>query len=487
MNINLNEFRDRVHACWVGKNIGGTMGAPYEGCRERLDIKGFATDPNVIIPNDDLDLQLVWLYAVEQVGPFGLDASKLGEFWLNFISPYWNEYGLGKLNLRRGVVPPMSGDFNNDWRNSNGAWIRTEIWATLAPGCPGVAAKYAIEDAMVDHGTGEGTYAAAFVAALQSYAFISNDLRAMIDAGLKFIPADSRMAQSIRLVLKCYDEKVDYRETAKRVFELNKDIGDGWFEAPSNVSYAVLGLLYGEGDFKKSMIYAINCGDDTDCTGATVGATLGIMHGMAGIPEDWRGHIGDAIETVCITKSIVTRSAFPKTCTELTGKIVTAAPVMLFANHCPITLTDAPTDMTLEEKVLKKQIDKIQNRFSAFRRYTTEHNLLRCRATVDFGEPPVIRAGEEKKITLKLNNNVAELGRLPHYITLNAYSPDGLELVDSPRSILLPHTPQYYDFSSETVLTVRAPEKLRSVNRIVLELEFEGHPTLEYIPVVFYS
>lgn len=62
----------------------------------------------------------------------------------------------------------------------------------MAPGCPSVAAKYAIEDAKVDHGSGEGTYAAAFVAAMQSAAFAAPDLRLCIDLGLRAIPEDWR-------------------------------------------------------------------------------------------------------------------------------------------------------------------------------------------------------------------------------------------------------------------------------------------------------
>ncbi|MBQ8356989.1 MAG: ADP-ribosylglycohydrolase family protein [Clostridia bacterium] len=69
--------------------------------------------------------------------------------------------------MQRGLLPSMSGDYDNSWKHSNGAWIRTEIWASLCPGTPEAAAKYAIEDARVDHGAGEGTYAAAFVAARQ--------------------------------------------------------------------------------------------------------------------------------------------------------------------------------------------------------------------------------------------------------------------------------------------------------------------------------
>jgi hypothetical protein len=30
-NINESEFRDRAYTCWLGKNIGGTLGMPFEG------------------------------------------------------------------------------------------------------------------------------------------------------------------------------------------------------------------------------------------------------------------------------------------------------------------------------------------------------------------------------------------------------------------------------------------------------------------------
>ena len=127
MLINFKEYKDKVYACWLGKNIGGTMGTPYEGKREILDVKGFVTEEGVVLPNDDLDLQLVWLHALEQQGPHAINAALLGEYWLSFIVPHWNEYGIGKANMKRGLPPPMSGDYNNDWKHSNGAWIRTEI------------------------------------------------------------------------------------------------------------------------------------------------------------------------------------------------------------------------------------------------------------------------------------------------------------------------------------------------------------------------
>jgi hypothetical protein len=61
----------------------------------------------------------------------------------------------------------------------------------------------------------------------------------------------------------------------------------------------VLGWLYGE-DFGDSLCKAVNCGDDTDCTGATLGSILGIIGGTKGIPARWSEPLGTKINTVAI-------------------------------------------------------------------------------------------------------------------------------------------------------------------------------------------
>ncbi|MCQ2432929.1 MAG: ADP-ribosylglycohydrolase family protein, partial [Clostridia bacterium] len=329
INFNKAILRDKIHACWIGKNIGGTMGTPYEGRQQINDIQGFSTPEGVVLPNDDLDLQLVWLRAVEDVGPYALNCSILGEYWLNYIPPQWNEYGIGKNNMRAGLLPPMSGEYHNDWKHSNGAWIRTEVWACMAPGCPDVAIRYAREDACVDHGAGEGTFAAIFVAAVEAAAFVITDIRRLIDIGLSKIPEGCRMTRSMKLLLDCYDKGDDWKTARNKLVEDSADLG--WFEAPANVAFSMLGMLYGEGDFKKSMILAINCGDDTDCTGATLGALWGIMYGTAGIPEDWKAHIGEGITTVAINRGSL--YGVPETCEKLTDRVIAQQGVMMRANH----------------------------------------------------------------------------------------------------------------------------------------------------------
>jgi hypothetical protein len=123
--LNEADFRDRIYACWLGKNIGGTLGMPFEGKREPNSIS-FYTDLKKGEPaaNDDLDLQILWLKAMEDNGG-RVDARILGEYWLKYVPVDWNEYGVGKANMKMGWLPPLSGEFNNEkWKHSNGAWIR---------------------------------------------------------------------------------------------------------------------------------------------------------------------------------------------------------------------------------------------------------------------------------------------------------------------------------------------------------------------------
>lgn len=186
---------------------------------------------------------------------------------MNFIIGPWNEYSICKSNIARGFHPPLSGACNNDaWKWSNGAWIRSEIWACIFPGDPDLAALYASYDACADH-SGEGIYAEMFTAALESAAFIEKDIQKLIAIALSKIPADSRLARAVKIACSGYKDGKTLLETRNAIVKDSEDLG--FFQAPANVAYTVAGLLYGEGDFGRTVCYAVNCGDDTDCTGAT--------------------------------------------------------------------------------------------------------------------------------------------------------------------------------------------------------------------------
>ena len=483
VRLNREEYRDMVHACWVGKNIGGTMGTPYEGVKEYLDIHGFATEANVVLPNDDLDLQLVWLHAVETVGPHAINAAHLGEFWINLIPPHWNEYGIGKSNMKRGLLPPLSGDYDNDWKHSNGAWIRTEVWACMAPGVPYLAAKYAIEDAKVDHGAGEGTYAAAFVAAMQSAAFVIKDLRTCIEIGLAQIPATCRVADSVRLTMECYDAGKTPRETRDTIFERNADIGNGWFEAPSNVAYTILGLLYGEGDFKKSMIAAINCGDDTDCTGATVGSTLGILGGSAALPKDWSEHIGDDIVTMSINQNFLGRT-LPKTCSELSDRVIAQAPYMLQSNHAETVLTNDKTEVPEEYAEYCATDPRTAEPLALLKPFSMHFDFAFLGVDTTFDRSPDVTPMDEINLHLHFFSKDMIYDRTHYSFRLRWWLPDGFSVEGKQSFTLHYKESRHYNGTADLDVKIRTGEQVEPTNRCVLEIIADGHPTPMYIPFI---
>ena len=56
-------------------------------------------------------------------------------------------------------------------------------------------------------------------------------------------------------------------------------------------------LLYGGGDYGRSICMAVETGFDTDCNGATVGSILGMRNGVDKIPEQWKTPIHDELDT----------------------------------------------------------------------------------------------------------------------------------------------------------------------------------------------
>ena len=124
--FNSRVFRDKVMGCWLGKNAGGTLGEPLEGKfgrKEMFDIRWYPELPEGGIPNDDLEMQLIWLQALLQKGP-GITSGDLVEYWLDCIAYNFDEYGLSKTNMKKGLLPPVCGWHNNAFRDCMGSPIR---------------------------------------------------------------------------------------------------------------------------------------------------------------------------------------------------------------------------------------------------------------------------------------------------------------------------------------------------------------------------
>jgi ADP-ribosylglycohydrolase len=289
--INQEQYYRIVYGGWLGKNIGGTLGAPVEGIKKMLNLSFYPELPDGPLENDDLDLQLVWLHALEQYGP-GLTCAELGQEWLEHVFFPFDEYGYALTNLRRGLVAPVAGVFNNPFTNCMGSPIRSEIWAMVSPGIPEVAAYYAYQDAVVDHAGGEGVYGEMFFAAIESAIFLEQDRDQLIQIGLRYIPGDCRTALALKDLLLWHGEGKSWTEARELILEHHGD--DNFTDAPQNIAFTILGWLYGE-SFEDAILKATNCGYDTDCTAATLGAILGMLLGAEGLPDKWVKPVGDRV------------------------------------------------------------------------------------------------------------------------------------------------------------------------------------------------
>ena len=501
--ISKEEYRDKVYGCWLGKNIGGTLGAPFEGSRSAADVSFYTHDlKRGVIPNDDLDLQLAWLCAAERFGP-AVDAKILAEYWVSAIVPNWAEYGVSKANLQSGLNPPVSGSIRNAFKDSNGAWIRSELWACLMPGHPELAVHYGYEDAIVDHAD-EGVYAEVFTTALESAAFAISDYQELVQIGLSYIPKDCGVARAVKIAIECFKSGITWKEARIKLLnaipgsfggQLRKPNPDNipqgpWgYDAPSNIGLTILGWYYGEGDFSKSICIAAGCGEDGDCTCATLGSIMGIILGAKNLPPKWLDPIGDEVKTACLNLESGLIHV-PKTVTELTDRTCCLMPAFmnghfyLFASGEEISMNekeglyDHPTRAwTIKPYSFAEQYPE------SFTAFTGENAIFKIQVTT---EGLSIREGQTKKIRIHAENISGFVGN-PLWLTLHWILPEGWVTDKGENTAMFLN--QYHCGTGNVygTITITAGVVKEAITTIILEVIAHNRPGRLYIPISLIS
>lgn len=494
MIMNYKEYRNKVLGCWMGKNIGGTLGAPFEWKRQINDVKFYIQelDGNPL-PNDDLDLQLVWLVALEEIG-LDINAITLGDYWMHYITPHWAEYGIAKANMKVGLVPPLSGISNNVYKDSCGAFIRSEIWACISPGCPEMAVRYAYEDAIVDHGDGEGVHAEVFCAALESAAFIEKDLYKLFDIGLSYIPENCAVAEAINYVIELYrlgktwlearDLVIKRFHSGSYFFISEAEVEKGFlggrrgWEAPSNIGIVIIGLLYGKYDFGDSLCIAVNCGEDTDCTAATIGSILGIINGLEAIPEKWVKPIGKNIKTMCLNLGEI-GAKIPNTIYDLTDRVENLTTQAILKYNLNVELSEhKQTDITDLNGISLYAGNKIKEIYKYSKGPLFRFDFFNI--YVNYYGDAFIRDNTPKKVTLLLENTYVN----PENLSIHWFTPDNWVVSPSKYSLAyISHESfnSHKEFEYEILI-----DKIESTSvRAVVELTVVGKAKTMLVPIVF--
>lgn len=507
MGMDRDEYRSKVLGCWLGKNIGGTLGAPFEWRRQVNNVSFYTQDlGGEPLPNDDLDIQLLWLVALEEQG-IGITSHVLADYWCLYVTPHWCEYGTAKINMRQGLLPPLSGTLDNDYRHSCGAFIRSEIWACICPGRPDLAARYAFEDAILDHGNGEGTYAEVFVAAMEAAAFTVSDMRDLITIGLSYIPDGCGVEQAVRTAVDCFDAGKPWLEARHEILRRHRG-GAFWhmpelvsaddqargfaeglvgYDVPSNIGMTVLGLLYGGDDFGRVLCTTVNCGEDTDCTAATAGSLYGILHGAEAIPEKWVAPIGRRIKTACLNLGELGYfgNQLPQTVDEMTDRTERIARQVMLRHGGPdIPWTDSsdrPDSPDLQNAA--ELVDSLKARDHGASIYRSMNgprfDFAFFSVAIDYGDTPKIVDGEPKMVRLTVYNQYkVQANLLVRWLT-----PPDWTVSPSGSAYALSHPA---NLSREPVIfsfEVTVPRITRAMERAVVEITIEGRPTVMTVPI----
>ena len=313
-----NDYLARVYAGFLGMNVGIRLGAPveptiwtYERIKETYgDIRGYVKDYKNFAADDDVNGPVYFFRALRDSSKNGeLTPEYVAKAWLNYARDgigmfWWGGYGVSTehtayINLTRGIPAPQSGSAATNGKllsDQIGGQIFIDTWGLIWPGRPDKAADYAQAAASVSH-DGEGLNGARYIAACIALAFQEQDIGKIVELALKEIPSESLYAKVVEAVIAHHKAHPDDWESCLAM--LHRDWGydkyGGVCHIIPNAGVCVLAMLYGAGDFNRTVEIATMCSWDTDCNAGNVGTVLGVLTGLDGIAPHYRAPINDGV------------------------------------------------------------------------------------------------------------------------------------------------------------------------------------------------
>lgn len=285
VNTEDEKFKDLIKASWISQFIGAAMGTMVEGyTSENLyeafgDVKDYLRKPNTY--NDDITFEIAFLDAFKDKG-YEVTSEDIALSWIGLIPAGWSAEELALRNIRLGMLPPESATFNNPFNEWIGAQMRGGICGMVAPGNPRLAAKLAWEDGQVSH-INNGILGEVFNAVMTSLAFVEDDVKEIVKSAISMIPSDSEYYSVIKFAYDSCLKHDNWQDAHKECSE--KYIKYNWIHAYPNACCEIIALMYGNGDYEKTLNIITMCGVDADCNAGMIMPILGIQKGMSIIPQ----------------------------------------------------------------------------------------------------------------------------------------------------------------------------------------------------------
>jgi hypothetical protein len=301
--LSTRELEDRIRGGWAGQMIGVSYGEPTEFRYLGKTIEGnIDWKPELVeraIRQDDLYVEMTFAEVMDRAG---LDATtrQYGEAFKDSKYNLWHANAGARRVLNLGIPAPWSGHPKyNLHANDIDFQIEADFIGLMTPGLPQAANRFCDRVGRVMN-YGDGLYGGMFVAGMYAAAFFERDPRRIVEAGLACIPAKSGYGRILRDVLDWSRENPsDWRWTWQQVeakWDRNDPCSGGALQpfnidARLNGAYIAIGLLYGGGDFAKTLEITARCGQDSDCNPASAGGILGVVYGYERLPDAWKSGI----------------------------------------------------------------------------------------------------------------------------------------------------------------------------------------------------
>lgn len=305
VRLSLQELKDKIRGGWAGQMIGVSYGAPTEfRYRERIIPKEKLPvwTPDRIsnsINQDDLYVDMTFAQVLDDKG-LKATTEDFGAMFREAKYSLWHANLAARRALRRGVPATLSGTPKyNVHANDIDFQIEADFIGLMAPG------QYQFSNDLswragrvMNHG--DGIYGGMFVSCMYAAAFVESGVRKIVESGYACLPPKSPYALLVRDLLDWHRQHPGDWEKVWRMVE------DKWnkrdpcpegalspfnIDAKLNGAYIVLGLLWGDGDFEKTLEISTRAGQDSDCNPASAIGVLGVLMGYKDIPDKWKSGI----------------------------------------------------------------------------------------------------------------------------------------------------------------------------------------------------
>lgn len=301
--ISHQELEDKIRGGWAGQMIGVSYGAPTEFRSNGKILEGdLAWAPDRVsnsIQQDDLYVEMTFAKVIDTYG-INATSEQFGDAFKDSKYGLWHANAAARRILNQGVKAPRSGHPRyNIHANDIDFQIEADFIGLMSPGLPRVSNRLCDRVGRVMN-YGDGLYGGMFVCGMYSAAFFENNPRAVVEAGLACIPAKSTYALLVRDLL---DWSAQHPNDWRKVWQMVEDKWDKDDPCPDgalssfnidaklNGAYIAFGLLFGKGDFLKTVEISTRCGQDSDCNPSSAAGVLGVMLGLSGIPDEFKSGI----------------------------------------------------------------------------------------------------------------------------------------------------------------------------------------------------